>query len=176
DFYGTTIPVSSFNVLLEMVGLMGGLGLEVTSVEFDRAPGGPLGLPDCDAEPNATGGVGVASALGLATPGTNDLSLIATGLPTERFRNQIVRSDQARENRDHGGSGSDPNPVGCDSGAGRSDYELSAMGTGSVRYGRTDVQLHTSRRGDFGVMPSVAWSNTTEESAVHQRPARASRS
>jgi hypothetical protein len=96
DLYGTSLALGSFQVAhFAVYGPTGSLSLTVSSVAIDAAPGGVLGTPYCTAVPNSTGAIGITSAFGLQTPGDNDLTLTASGLPNGAFGYFLVSADQS---------------------------------------------------------------------------------
>lgn len=95
DFYGTSFNLDDYQPSFYLLGATGSVQIDLTSVEIDAAPGGPVGTPYCTAAPNSTGSIGTTSAFGLQGPGENDLTLTASGLPTQSFGFFIVSSDQS---------------------------------------------------------------------------------
>ncbi len=94
DLYGTTLLLNRFVTSFRISNSVGSVEFALSSVQVDPAPGGPLGTSYCTAAPNSTGAIGITSAFGLQTPGDNDLSLIASGLPTQTFGYFLTSLDQ----------------------------------------------------------------------------------
>ncbi|QDV09584.1 hypothetical protein Poly30_51420 [Planctomycetes bacterium Poly30] len=95
DLYGTTFPLAAWTTTrFRMESPQGSLQFTLTSVVVSPAPGGLAGTPYCAGAPNTTGDVGTVTAYGLQTPGDNDLTLTATGLPTSRFGYFIASQTQ----------------------------------------------------------------------------------
>ncbi len=95
DLLGTSLSISAWGTTrFRMVDAQGALEFSLSSVEIDPAPGGVLGTPYCAAVPNSSGNIATLTSYGLATPGDNDLTLIAEGLPTSRFGYFLVSATQ----------------------------------------------------------------------------------
>ena len=95
DLLGTSLSISAWGTTrFRMEDAQGSLEFSLSSVDIDPAPGGVQGTPYCTAVPNSTGSIATLTAYGLATPGDNDLTLIAEGLPTSRFGYFLVSSTQ----------------------------------------------------------------------------------
>jgi hypothetical protein len=95
NFYGTSLDLSDFDVVSHVLSPTGQILFDVLSVEVEAAPGAPIGVPYCTATPNSTGSIGTTSAFGLQSPGFNDLTLTASGLPNNQsFGYFIVSSTQ----------------------------------------------------------------------------------
>jgi hypothetical protein len=95
DLYGTSLTLSSFIPFASINGPSGTVQFDVEAVTVDAAPGTTLGAPYCQASPNSTGAAGTTRAYGLQAPGENDLSVTATGLPTQTFGYFLVSATQA---------------------------------------------------------------------------------
>jgi hypothetical protein len=94
DLYGTNVPLTLLSSLFRVQSPQGWLELTLTSLAIDPAPGSAVGTAYCAGAPNSTGAIGTTSAFGLQTPGDNDLTLTASGLPTQTFGYFIVSADQ----------------------------------------------------------------------------------
>ena len=95
DLYGTSLTLSNFIPFAAINGPNGVIQFDLDAVSIDAAPGSLLGTAYCAATPNSTGAAGTTTAYGLQAPGENDLSLTASGLPTQTFGYFLVSPSQA---------------------------------------------------------------------------------
>ena len=81
---GQTLLPASATQLYELRSYQGAIRLSVSSISFEAQTPQPIGRPYCAAAPNSTGAAGELSAVGLADPAQNALSLTASSLPANQ--------------------------------------------------------------------------------------------
>ncbi|MEM1450669.1 MAG: hypothetical protein AAF957_20610 [Planctomycetota bacterium] len=94
DLVGTTVSTAGFLYTFQIWSPQGAVNFDLTTIQFEAAPGGPIGTRYCMAEPNSAGDIGLVSAFGLNTPASNDLTLVASELPPGAVGYFLVSMDQ----------------------------------------------------------------------------------
>ncbi|MEM9382262.1 MAG: hypothetical protein AAGB93_20065 [Planctomycetota bacterium] len=94
DLVGTTVPAFGLISVFQIWSPQGFVDFELTTVQFEAAPGGSIGTRYCTAEPNSAGDIGVVSAFGLNTAADNDFTLVASNLPSGAVGYFLVSANQ----------------------------------------------------------------------------------